>query len=284
MTLSLFASVSQDAIAIALGALAAATWSRYVARGVAMPAAVRAVVALALGAVAAARIPLIPLYVLAVLPTRRSIRTRPRPRLADAAAAAAGFIPFAIGIYGAHAAKIAFRGEDGVSPINQLHWIALHPFEAVAVVERTLEADTVRHLRELVGVLGWLDTDLSPEFYTWMGVCVVTAFLIDAATGGRNISGFWRFMPAAAVLASSAGVFGAFYLAWTPVGAPIVDGVQGRYFIVPAMVLAVSLPGFNRLGERVGAGLEWLQLMLCSAVALTDLWEVPTVIFHRYYA
>ncbi len=53
MTLSLFASLSQDAIAIALGGLAAATWSRYVADGVAMPAAVRATVALALGPVSA---------------------------------------------------------------------------------------------------------------------------------------------------------------------------------------------------------------------------------------
>ncbi len=283
MTLSLFASLSQDAIAIALGGLAAATWSRYVADGVAMPAAVRATVALALGAVAAARIPLVPLYVLIVLPTRRSIATKPRPRLADVAAAAAGFIPFAIGIYGAHAAKIAFREEDGVSPIGQLHWIALHPIEVVAVVKRTLETDTLRHLRELVGVLGWLDTDLPPGFYDWMGGCVVLAFLIDAMIDGRNISGLSRFVPAAAVLFSSAGVFGAFYLAWTPVGAPIVDGVQGRYFIVPAMVLAVSLPGFNRLGERVGAGLKWLQLIICGAVALTDLWIVPIAILHRYY-
>ncbi len=90
-------------------------------------------------------------------------------------------------------------------------------------------------------------------------------------------------MPAAAVLVSSAGVFGAFYLAWTPVGAPIVDGVQGRYFILPAMVLAVSLPRFERPGERMGIGLSWLQQALCTAVALTDLWVVPTTLIHRYY-
>ena len=160
MTLSLFASVSQDAMSIALGTFAAAAWSGYVSRGAAMPAAVRAVVALALGAVAAARIPLMPLYVLALLPTRPSMSGRFRPRLVDVAAAAAGLVPVAVGIYGAHAAKVPFRAGDGVSPIGQLRWMAVHPLEALTVAARTLGIDTLRHLRELVGVLGWLDTDL----------------------------------------------------------------------------------------------------------------------------
>ncbi len=283
MTLSLFASVSQDAMSIALGALAAAAWSGYVSRGVAMPAAVRAIVALALGAVAAARIPLMPLYVLAFLPTRPSPAGRPRPQLVDVAAAAAGLVPIVVGFYGAHAAKVAFREGDGVSPIGQLRWMAVHPLEAVAVAARTLGIDTGRHLRELVGVLGWLDTDLPSGFYAWIGLCVVAALLIDAASGGRTITGFQRFVPAAAALVSSVGVFGAFYLAWTPIGAPIVDGVQGRYFILPAIVLAVSLPGFARSGERMGVGLKWLQPALCSAVAVVDVWVVPITLIHRYY-
>ncbi len=153
MTLSLFASVSQDAMSIALGALATAAWSGYVSRGVAMPAAVRAVVALALGAVTAGRIPLMPLYVLALLPTRLSSDGRPRPRFVDVAAAAAGLVPIGVGIYGAHAAKVAFREGDGVSPIGQVRWMVVHPLEAVAVAARTLGIDTMRHLRELVGVL-----------------------------------------------------------------------------------------------------------------------------------
>ena len=283
MTLSLFASVSQDAMAIALGAVAAATWSGYVTRSLAIPAAARAAIALALGAVAAARIPLIPLYVLALMPTRFPPGGRPRPRVIDVMAATAGLVPLAIGIYGAHAAKVAFREGDGVSPVGQLRWLALHPVDAVAVAARTLADDTLRHAHEFVGVLGWLDTDLPPSFYAWTGLCALAALLIDAAASGRSIAGWWRFLPPAAVLVSSAGVFGAFYLAWTPVGAPIVDGVQGRYFIVPALVLAVSLPGFCRAGEGPRSGLEALQLALCGAVAAVNLFVVPVTLLHRYY-
>ena len=283
MTLSLFASVSQDAMAIALGAVATAVWSSYVARDVAMPAALRAVVALALGAVTAARLPLMPLYILALMPTRSSPAGRARPRVVDAAAAAAGLVPLAIGLYGAHAAKVAFRESDGVSPLGQLRWLGFHPLEAIGVVVRTLGDNTLRHLREMVGVLGWLDTDLPPAFYAWMGLCVAAAILIDAVSSGRSVSGLWRFVPAVAALVSAADVFGAFYLGWTPVGAPIVDGVQGRYFIVPALVLAVSLPGFRRVASGRRPGVEGLQIALCGAVAASDLWIVPVTLLHRYY-
>ncbi|MGI3903854.1 MAG: DUF2142 domain-containing protein [Janthinobacterium lividum] len=283
MTLSLFASVSQDATAIALGALAAATWSSYAARNAAMPVIVRAGVALALGAVAAARIPLGPLYVLALMPTQRSPDRRFRLSRADIIAAVAGLVPLAVGLYGAGVAKVAFRAGSGVSPIGQLRWLAIHPTEAAKVAARTLEAFVFRHLHEVVGVLGWLDTNLPSGFYRWTGLCVLAAALLDAAAARQNIPGVWRFLPVAAVLVSMAGVFGAFYLAWTPVGAPIVDGVQGRYFIVPAMVLSVSLPGLIRVGVLSKLPSEMLELALCVAVTAVNLWVVPITLLHRYY-
>ena len=283
MTLSLFASVSQDALSIALGAVAAAVWSRSVARGAAMPAAARAVAALALGAVAAARLPLAPLYLLALMPTRGPVPALARPRRVDVAAAAAGLVPLVIGLYGAHAAKIPFRVGDGVSPVAQLRWMGLHPLQAGEVAIRTLADNGLRHLREMVGVLGWLDTDLPTAFYLWMLLCALAALLIDAVLSKPTVAGGWRFVPLAGVFAATAGVFAAFYLAWTPVGAPVVDGVQGRYFIVPAMILAVSLPSVRARAAMAPRGLGALQVALCAAVAIADLWVVPTTLLHRYY-
>jgi hypothetical protein len=110
--------------------------------------------------------------------------------------------------------------------------------------------------------------------------------MIDALSPERGLGNPWYWIGAAAAIVSAAAVFGALYLAWTPVGATLVDGVQGRYLLVPAMLLAITVPAVGRASvasSSAGDRTEGLRLALCGCVGLIDLWVVPMTILHRYY-
>ena len=92
-----------------------------------------------------------------------------------------------------------------------------------------------------IGILGWLDTALPAAAYPtlWWGLAICAA-----AAMAKN----WRAHPVGArlmltllALACATLVFAALVVTWTPHPATTVQGVQGRYFLVPAMMLAYAL-------------------------------------------
>jgi uncharacterized membrane protein len=58
-------------------------------------------------------------------------------------------------------------------------------------------------------------------------------------------------LEALALAGAAGGVFLVQYMTWTIVGSPVVDGVQGRYFLAPALLLAVLLTGRTGTPGRV---------------------------------
>ncbi len=286
MILSLFASTSQDALSLASGALAIAVWSRYLALDRDVPFVPRAGVALLLGCIVAARIPLIALYALLLVPTSSERRAFTRTWVGRDAlvAAAVGLLPIAVGIVGADAAKIAFKSAEGVAPREQVRWLLTHPLGSLDVAMTTLGQFGVGYLRQMVGVLGWLDTDLPEWYYVFVAFGLAAACLLEVLSPTRALTLGGTAMQVVIVLAATAGVFVGLYVAWTPVGGTFVDGVQGRYLLVPAMFLILAIPALGVPGIlRVPPRLADAQAALCGIVAATTLWVVPMTILHRYY-
>ncbi len=286
MVLSLFGSVSPDALSIASGSFVVALWSRYLARDEDIPVWPRCIAAGLLGAIIAARVPLMPLYGLILLPTsgRRRLFSRTWLSRSDMLSIVVGLTPIAFGLLGAHAAKIPFRANDGVAPIVQLAGLLHDPVRIITVMTSTLHDLGIGYLRQMVGVLGWLDTDFPPQFYGWMGLCVVVAIAIECLGPERGFRGWNAALLVCGIVAAVLGVFFALYLAWTPVGMAAIDGVQGRYFFVPAMFLVAVLPTFGRAtrnprGRLIDAG----RLAICTMAGLVNLWIVPITILNRYY-
>ena len=94
-----------------------------------------------------------------------------------------------------------------------------------------------------VGVLGWLDT-LIPK-PAMRGIWAVLAALALLATvyAGREER---QYTPLRAVLAicavtSTLLAFFAIAVTWNDYPVPVISGVQGRYFIMPALLLALAL-------------------------------------------
>jgi uncharacterized membrane protein len=69
------------------------------------------------------------------------------------------------------------------------------------------------------------------------------------------------------------------YLTWTVPGAPVVDGLQGRYFLPPALMLVTLLPKTERVVSR--------RDMVRAAVVLFPVISVAATVYTlllRYYA
>jgi len=170
-------------------------------------------------------------------------------------------------------------------PAAQLRGLLENPLEIPGLAARTLAHYREFYTNSFVGILGWLDTALPPAFYPLALGVLGLAF---AASGSPWPGRAWRRVgPAAAllILAGVAGVFLALYLIWSPVGAPIVEGVQGRYLFAAALMATLLVAGPRRerpaagLADRLRAGVTLVVLLF----PLASLAVVQRAVIVRYY-
>ena len=155
-----------------------------------------------------------------------------------------------------------------------------HPVDFIAVVGRSLADDTLArfYAETFIGILGWLDTRLPPHFYPilWVALAVVALCSLRVKTLREDWAA--RIVLLAIAIASTALVFFAMLVTWTAVPAVTINGVQGRYFLGPALVLSCTLSGLSGLSGfkppvsppafRVLRWVSWGVFACLSATAL----------------
>jgi uncharacterized membrane protein len=103
--------------------------------------------------------------------------------------------------------------------------------------------------RQLIGVLGWLDTGLRDWLYP-----VLSALLMASVIVPLPLDRVVRYRVAAASIVAAVAyilaVYLIFYLTWTPINATEIWGVQGRYFVVLLAPLAVAIAALVNRGLR----------------------------------
>jgi uncharacterized membrane protein len=118
-----------------------------------------------------------------------------------------------------------------------------HPQDVWAVFWRTLQDEHRPQflLDSFIGNLGWLDTRLPDEAYPilWWGLAAM-ALLSLPWRGVWRGSVADRLVLALCALASCALAFMLMLITWSPFPADLIEGVQGRYFIAPALVWAYA--------------------------------------------
>lgn len=154
----------------------------------------------------------------------------------------------------------------GTSVSEQLHYVGSHPWVfAKAVFHGAVLNDYYFFMA--VGVLGWLSVKLPLISYVIPVIAFSVAFLSQAKTNFQmqkiTIS-WWAIMIFSSVMLIAL----ALYLHWTPVGAYAVEGVQGRYFIplFPMMIvtLAIALASSKFRVSSTNA------LMMVSALGIVE--------------
>ena len=168
-------------------------------------------------------------------------------------------------IYGVFDAKLQL--------INLLH----HPAILIQVCESVIK-QSVFVLFSAIGILGWLDTVLPLSYYLAISLVLMVCCFAELNRGlkfNKSLSA----LVLTATFFSAAGVFFIQYLIWSPVGSPVIYNLQGRYLIPLLIAAGVGLPSSDDSPKTY----RYLILIIVLAQLLTMV-QVPRAIFARYYS
>lgn len=125
------------------------------------------------------------------------------------------------------------------SPKDQIVYVLHHPISYIKTIIRTIKISCKFYIKSFIGVLGWLDTFL-PGYL----IKSYVVFLIAAGVISKNekiIKTRTRVIFVLIAILISLLVISALYVTFTAVGKPVVEGVQGRYFIPAGILFLLSL-------------------------------------------
>lgn len=168
------------------------------------------------------------------------------------------------------------RVDVGASRIDVLGSYLSDPMQFVILLENTIQHFSSNYFRQFVGVLGWLDTDLPGLFYSVAGTSLLLSLMLLVARKWSRPD-FVQFILLFSVSIGSGGlVFVALLISWSEHPAVLIQGVQGRYFTIPLLVLIYGLmQKANNLDRRTL--LVSLVFLMLSATVLTH------TLLVRYY-
>ncbi len=156
----------------------------------------------------------------------------------------------------------------------------LDPLALLRVMGNTLSLTWLMEFygKSFLGILGWLDSKFSERVYFLLTVLLALSFVFSTSFHRQTTAPSVRWVLLFCALSAVALIFLALLVAWTKHPAQWIDGVQGRYFLVPTMLLAYALaPRFNE-GWRSHLGVMTLVFLgLFSVTATTRL------LVDRYY-
>lgn len=154
-------------------------------------------------------------------------------------------------------------------------FIMSHPFEFIGVLIKTFFVKTPRLYITMIGVLGWQDTKL--DWITYIVYPVLLYFAVFADTSKFILNRWQKLIVLADLLFGIVLTYTSLYIMWSPVGNPVVMGLNGKYFI-PLM-----LP-FLLLFKPVNSKFDYtkIQLILVLSVILILL-SGELSLLHRFY-
>ncbi len=242
MALALFGSLSPDAVLIA-GALLLSSLTLRRAAGEGGSRRVYFGVAV-LGAAVCAFKPVYAPLLLIGLPTTLRVRGPVRALLEHGGLVAVAIVA-AVAWYGWLAPPIRVM-VPWADQSRQLTLLLANPLAGLAVVANTLRTYGGLLMVQFAGVFGWLTLAMSPAAYglVLVGIAANAAWLTSGQRA-EPVDALWALVLFIGVFVLSAMIL---YLTWTPVGLDHADGLQGRYFLPAAGLLATALSSVRRPG------------------------------------
>jgi len=164
-----------------------------------------------------------------------------------------------------------------------LAWSYLeHPGSLWKIFSATFsDADlTTFYQQSFIGILGWLDTYFQDGFYTAM-LILLAGLAVLSVSLRRDRAWAWLSVGLiVSALVSTLLIFFLLLVTWTPAGANTIQGVQGRYFILPALMVAYAL---HDSAAAVNTTLyKRLALTLLVLMGFLVAFTLPNLLIQRY--
>lgn len=130
----------------------------------------------------------------------------------------------------------------GVSSIDQVKFVLMHPIDYIKIFYQSLCNNITLYVYNIIGFsLCYFDVNLS---YLYIFMYLFMIIIVFALDNTKKIDKWDKWMQAFIIVSTIALMFTSLYVQWTPVGANIIDGVQGRYFI-PLLLPIMMITNFN---------------------------------------
>jgi hypothetical protein len=165
----------------------------------------------------------------------------------------------AISLYWAATAKSTMLGElvystapgNRVAPREQTALMLAEPLRFLGVLANTLLSEGGTSFMRMLALGGWSNIPLGASGYALVAIAALLVFASGEKPPRALASPFALLVQAGIVAGTTAGIMAVMYIGWTGVGAPVVNGFQGRYWIpVAPLLLAFAPVRFSLLADR----------------------------------
>jgi len=276
MSLFQFVSASIDGFSTALAVLSISLFMRGVTIGLSFERWMSWLLCASLFVVCTSRTHLLPMLILPLVVW--SIRRRTLDFGLFWIAATFSVVWVLLGIKG----NFVTRGGSGLATSQVVAYYMSNPLNLLQALWGTLSNAAYMdfYRRSFVGILGWLDTPLPGWFYSL--VSLLLSGIALGSIGVRGASG--SIGPRAALLlcavVACVMAFLALLVTWNPVPAGIIDGVQGRYFLVPAIMAGYAVAGAKpfALNHR-----RYVVFAMLAILVAADAYVVPKTLVERFF-
>jgi uncharacterized membrane protein len=173
-------------------------------------------------------------------------------------------------------------GPRNIDQAGKLLSYLLHPWEFLRIVYATLTNASIVsfYAVSFIGVLGWLDAPFTTPIYYALGSLLIGVFVFSFSLRPLSAHGWIRGLMAVCAVGAVLLTFLALLVQWTVGPATTVDGVQGRYFMIPAMTLVYALFGE---AHPISGVMERLRAILATALLALAAYCSTLLLSTRYY-
>jgi uncharacterized membrane protein len=173
------------------------------------------------------------------------------------------------------AREIARGAPQGIDSGAQVAFIVHHPWAFTRVLFSTVGASALGWSKEAVGLLGRGAVVLS-DLVTMVALLGALVLMMRGAEEDVPLRRWQRVLLVLVSLAISAAVMAGLYVEWTPLASPLIQGIQGRYFLPALPCLLLGLYGWRLKTQR---RVQWV---LVATVLVMVAGTLYAVIRHYY--
>jgi len=172
------------------------------------------------------------------------------------------------------------RVSTELGTVDKFNYYFSHPGVLMGVMWATMSDASLLQFYgfSFIGILGWLDTSLHEAAYIVLGLFLMLIAVLNTGTLRKDSQARWALLITA--LCSVALVFMLLLLTWTALPAVRVEGVQGRYLVIPFILVAYAL---NGVGPEFHARRIWLNIALLMTIGGYSEMVTIEALLDRYY-
>ena len=177
---------------------------------------------------------------------------------------------------------VDFRVVRALSTPKILEFYIQNPLELLGVFTRTLSNTELikSYFTSFIGVLGWLETSFPKFVYAIFGALLALITLTTTTKPLKKIPSSENFVLVACALVSIGIIFLALLFTWTDHPASMIMGVQGRYFLVPAILVSYAI---SSSPKQAVATFNISGIILISSLFLFSGFETNKLLVQRYF-